>query len=346
LRQQRFNGGLMANGVRIGRVLRHFVGRHLLPAVAAWFGVAIVDGATSSANLIINPTYDPTVTSLADFAQVKTAFEYAAAQFEQTYSDSITVNITVAAGSDPSDVGMSAPKWSVPFSYSQIKGFLSTDATSAADSTAVANLSTNDPTGGNNYWLTRAQSKALGQLLGTSVVNDGTFTFSTAFNFTFDPANRAVPGKIDFVGIAEHEISEIMGRTAGLNGISLGSGPAYIPNDLFRYTAPGTHSMNLTDTGVYFSINGGNTNLHNFNPPGGGDLSDWTSATNDAFNAHITAGVENDMSASDITAMDVIGFDVVPEPGLIGFAGVVGLAMCLSARRSTRYTLMEAHLLS
>jgi hypothetical protein len=32
-------------------------------------------------------------------------------------------------------------------------------------------------------------------------------TIGAGYSFTFDPNNRAVPGKYDFIGIAEHEIS-------------------------------------------------------------------------------------------------------------------------------------------
>ena len=40
----------------------------------------------------------------------------------------------------------------------------------------------------------------------------------------------------------------------------------------------------------------------------GGDLADWNSATNDAFNAFLFSGVVNDVSPVDLRVMDVIGY--------------------------------------
>ncbi|HZK79667.1 MAG TPA: NF038122 family metalloprotease [Humisphaera sp.] len=309
-----------------------------MTAIAAAFGFFVIATSSVQANLIINPIYDSTVTSLTSgpitFAQVKTAFEYAAAQYENAFADNITLNITVAATSDSSILGESGLRFGGPFTYDQIKNLLSADKTTAADNTAVASMSVlPDPTNGGQYWISRCQAKALGTL-GPSIVNDGTFTFGTSYAYTFDPANRAVSGKFDFVGLAEHEISEVMGRFGALGGITLGGLPAYMPSDLFRFTSPGTQSVNLTDTGVYFSIDGGATNLKNFNPPGGGDLSDWAAGANDAFNAQFTAGVEDDLSPTDFTNVDVIGYNAVPEPTTAGLFAASMVAFLI--RRNVR----------
>ncbi len=83
--------------------------------------------------------------------------------------------------------------------------------------------------------MTTAQGKALGTVAAHDPASDGTFTFGEGFTYTFDPLNRAVVGAFDFIGLAEHEISEIMGRIPGLGSLVLGT-PTFLPHDLFRYT--------------------------------------------------------------------------------------------------------------
>ncbi len=270
------------------------------------------------AGLVINPTFDSSVTSLANAAQIQTAFLYAASQFTQKFSDPITINITVVAQAGTGVLGQSSTFIQGGFSYAQIKAALQADVKSGTDSSVLANLPSSDPVGTTHtYTVATAQGKALG-LLGASTDSDGTFTFGAGYTYALDPNNRAVSGAYDFIGVAEHEISEIMGRF-GLLGVNDTGSPDYGVLDLMGYTSAGNLSLNRTNTGVYFSVNGGVTNLHAFNNPGGGDLRDWASGQGaDAFNAFSSSGVQNDLSTVDLTIMDAIGYDAAPEPGTFG----------------------------
>ena len=58
-------------------------------------------------------------------------------------------------------------------------------------------------------FIANAQAKALGLSPAHDPANDGTFTFNRNSSYTFDPANRAVSGKYDFIGVVEHELSEL-----------------------------------------------------------------------------------------------------------------------------------------
>ncbi len=265
----------------------------------------------AGATMLINPIFDSSVTARGDSADIQAAFNYAASQFTSRYTDNITLNITVSASSGVALGQSTTQLYGSAFNYATIKVKLGNDASSADDATANASLLATDPTGGGLFVLTRAQAKALGVLSATSVASDGTFTFSSNQTYTFDPNNRAVSGKFDFIGVAMHEISEIMGRNEGLNTSGF---PYYMIYDLFRYSSVGNRAM-TAGASAYFSVNGGATNLKAFNTNSAGDYQDWASGSNDAFNAFTSSGVEGLLSPVDIRTLDVIGYNLAtPEP--------------------------------
>jgi hypothetical protein len=98
--------------------------------------------------------------------------------------------------------------------------------------------------------------------------------------------------------------------------------------DLFRYTSPGVLVLVPTN-GAYCSIDSGTTVINIFNGTGSGDLSDWSGATFDSYNAFLTSGKKLDASAGDLTVMDVIGYDRL-VPGDFNRDGRVDAADILS----------------
>jgi hypothetical protein len=272
-------------------------------------------GLTGSANaLVINASYDSSVSSAP--TGFKTAFQSAIGFFQSTFADPITINLKVGWGEiDGSTIasgalGQSETYLAGYYSYGQVRNALIADRKSSADTTAIGSLPAADLTGGRRELMATAEAKALG--LRGSGSTDGFVGFDATARWAFDPNQRAVSGAFDFIGVAEHEISEVLGRSADLGAIS----GSLEPLDLFRYS--GLNNRALTPgSGQYFSIDSGFTNLASFNGANGGDLGDWAGYTIDAFDAAAYSGVLLPISRADLTALDVIGYDLVAGDGAV-----------------------------
>ena len=151
--------------------------------------------------------------------------------------------------------------------------------------------------------------------------NDGTFNFGGGNKWTYDPNNRNVAGKFDFIGVAMHEYSEIMGRNSIMADPSFGNGmPNYVAFDLFHYTGAGARGLN-NGPGRSFSFDNGTTLLIAFNDAvanNGSDLQDWAGPAPDSFNAAGPPDEQDDLTPVDLQTMDVLGYDQgAITPGLV-----------------------------
>jgi hypothetical protein len=174
--------------------------------------------------------------------------------------------------------------------------------------------------------------RALGESSGNNGTNpDSTISLKTSL-MNFSRTGPQDPDKYDMQQVVMHELSEVMG--AGGGGSQLGNAGTNVGTlDLYRYSAAGVRSYSTSAATSYFSINGGTTNLSYFNQDAGGDYADWatippnsTPQVQDAFG---TPGTQLDLDSAELTALDVVGWNVaaVPEPTTIGLVGVAGLAL-------------------
>jgi hypothetical protein len=289
--------------------------------------------------MVITPTF--TANFNANFggnaAAAQAAWIAAANTFTANFSDNIHINITVDAVAGTGVFGQSSTFLNGT-TYANLRNLVVADAKTADDATAIGaggSMGPADPSGGSEWWVSRAEAKALG-MIPDDLSNDGTTTFGAGNLFTFSGAIAA--GTYDFKGVAAHEIAEVMGRL-GISGGTIGSFPnSHSLIDNFSYTGVNAKSIGA-GPGQNFSIDNGTTLLKLYNNAQANNLDtrDWAPASNDSFNQFSNPGVTNGISDVDLREMDVIGYDriAVPEPAS-GALLVGGLALAAFIRRKTR----------
>ena len=324
-----------------------------LGAAVASFVSAIVLGASPSSALTIVPTFDSSLLSDANSASMLTDLAVVIQTYQQLFTDPITINIDFQTKAGPvcsavtcgNFLGASlATRYSGVNNYTQFKNALIADAKTPNDTAATANLP-----GSNSapVEFASANGRAIGLNTPGALKANGTggggfdgiviLNTNQPFGYTRTNNGTTVSG-YDFIRVAEHEIDEVLGLGSALNGCGAAVG-CIMPEDLFRYLSPGNLSFTTSGSASsYFSINGGFTNLANFNQNGGGDYGDWLQGTGDVQDAFSFANQVANIGANspEGIALDAIGYDLaVPEPAsaaIVG-AGLVGLT---TVRRSQR----------
>ena len=172
----------------------------VLSAPVTTGGTAVQIGNASG--LLFNITYDTSVNSAP--AGFTAAIAYVASYYSSVFNDPVTVNLNLGWGEvagQPLGAGAlgQSETYLVGLSYSQLRSAFQADAKTADDNAAVTSLPASNPTGG-NLFISTSEAKALGLTVNTSI--DGYVGFSSFANFTFDPNDRAVPGAVDFIGVA------------------------------------------------------------------------------------------------------------------------------------------------
>jgi len=244
-----------------------------------------------SAGLHINLIADASVANAP--STFVSEIRQAADILEANFSDPITVNIRYGWGTynnqtDARLIGGSFAEGGdlggQNVTYATLKSWLTADASSAQDNTAVAHL---PGTLANNFHVSTSQLKALGHFSGNANDVDGAIGWGTGWTS-------------NFVGGALHELTHAMGRI-------FQDGFHYVM-DLFRFDALG-HFQWTGRQPAYFSIDGGNTKLADFGVNTDfGDFKPGGVQGPDPFNESVSGN--NTLTAVDITNMDVIGFNL------------------------------------
>ena len=261
------------------------------------------------------------------------AFQTAAAAWSAVLTDPVTVNVSIGfrdlgtASNGGTILGATSPDFVTPMSYAAFESHYIADETSAADAQAAAYLPSAVP--GGTVMLTSAEARALG--FSTAAGTDGSIEFTSNSGIQFADTRTALNGgNYDLTGIAEHEIAHLLGFDSAIDS----GGSIKTVLDLFRDSAPATPSFQAGQP-AYFSLDGGTTDLASFSIGGLGQYqaSHWLQGSGGLLDPAVTAGHEESITPLDITALDVLGYN------LAGVAVVEPASMLLLASALLMLTL-------
>ena len=327
---------------------------HPLFKIGLISAVPLVPSGSQALSFVLND-----VTPGGMSATALQGFQEAADFWSDRFIDPVTVNLDIRfdgnniAGNPLGAMTLgSAGSSSQQLTYTQVRGALVLDSTSADDAIAVANLPagpalsflTNNATTSavfldndgspNNTVLDiqTANAKALGLRPANDPANDAGISFNSGFSWDFDPSDGIGAGLYDFVGVSIHEIGHALGFSSGVDVVDAthGAGPSapvdlnnfrvHRTLDFYRYSAPGV--LNYATGGApYFSIDGGATSITTFST--GRHNGDGQQASHWKDNLGIgildPTGAPGELlvyTQRDNQAMDVIGWDPnpIPEP--------------------------------
>jgi hypothetical protein len=317
--------------------------------------------ASQAHALTIQPFFDTTITSDPNAAQIESRI-ISATSFYHAFSNPETVKIIyaqlpVGLGSNVTTLyGDGAPSGGIPFAdYAALLTLQSAlHPENTVLQTAVSNLGTGNTL---DILAPSANLRAFG--LDTPGAFGTDFSFGAGGDFdaivALDPSvginygPKPVPGEFDATAVIQHETDEVLGvgGSGSLLGSPLAADGLMGVEDIYRYN--GFHSGSYTTDPAehaFLSIDGGATDIKDFNQNGIGDFADWAKTTclGPAARPQDWAGcpfpldspTHLHLTSPEVTALQAIGYNLrtdgmVPEPAtwtlIIGGFGLAGVAL-------------------
>ena len=319
-------------------------------SVALAVSLALVPAA--SAELVINPIFDASITGNANAANIEGAINSAIGTIDALYANSVTLSVTFTYKPGAAGNLESTNQFYFDVPYAQYVALLTADMVANPGNTvlatAVANLGAgNDANGAKDLAV------AGGDLTMLGITSAANAVININSNQTFDFSRPVAPADFDAIGGLEHELDEVLGGGgAGSTLNSIAGSCANTPNgffcnkvgptDLYRYSANNTPSFTTSGAATsYLSINHGLTSVVAFNQNSNGDYGDFTpdgtgpgQLIQNAFNS--TGQDEAYTSSSpEFEMLESIGWNpsaaaaATPEPGSVVLMGLGSALLAL-----------------
>ena len=283
----------------------------------------------ATTGLTIHATFDSSITSNPNAAAIEAMINRAISIHESLFSDPITIQIYFRYATTAPD-GTPLPARTVSQSdlvvytipWSTFINALRADATTSNDNLANASLpgtalsASIKPSSANGraVGLNTPPAMFANGTVGNGGPYDGIVTLNSALPFQFTRPTSA--SNFDAQRSTEHEMDEVIGLGSRLGG----QGSDLRPQDLFSWSSAGHRNVSSTGT-RYFSINGGSTNIVNFNQDPSGDFGDWLSTACPQAHPYVQNAFGCTGQSSDVTGtspeginLDVIGYDLGNAP--------------------------------
>ncbi len=212
--------------------------------------------------------------------------------------------------------------------------------------------------------LTRANARALGLLAATASGSDASITFSSDFNWDFDPDDGIDANHFNFVFVAAHEIGHMLGFTSGvdiLDGNSPPQGGPFNSNqftyvsaaDLFRFSTnsvaegAGTIDWAADNRPKFFAIDGGTTNLAEYSRGrhfgDGQQASHWRDNQGlGLMDPTVAPGEVSQITDLDAQFFDVIGYELADD-GALPLSAEADLSVVAGTGFAITYTVVVAN---
>jgi len=323
----------------------------------AFFLLAMCFRATAPAyadGLSIVPTFDASITSNPDAAQIEGAINAAITTMDGLFSNSVTVPVLFTY--NPAGGGnlesTSQIYYGVP--YSTYVSLLQADSRANPSNQVLATALTNLPKGNDaDGSKDLAVAGNLLTMLGIPAAADSVININSSQPFAF---SRPVPSnQFDAIGGLEHELDEVLGGGGAGSTLNFGSSCDAFPTgffcnkvgptDLYRYSSPNNPSFTRSSSAsAYMSVNGGDSKIVQFNQFFNGDYGDFAppgagagQLIQNAFNS--TGQYEAYTSSSpEFQMLESIGWNAssataTPEPGSPALLGMGLLGAAVYMRR-------------